>query len=158
MDDADADADANADAPHTQGKCSAPDASDVSNLRRTSGDVQDNWASVTRILSDAAAVAQFSKPGYFGDMDILEIGNGGLSPAEEKTMFTLWSAIKSPLLLGNDLANMSAYTLSVLGNEKLIAVNQDALGVAAKQVLANDDLYGCVTGHVFAHSYLYSVP
>ena len=73
-------------------------------------------------------------------MDILEIGNGGLTPAEEMTMFTMWTVVKSPLLLGNDLSNMSAFTLSVIGNERLIAINQDALGVAAKQVVNTEGM------------------
>jgi hypothetical protein len=34
-------------------------------------------------------------------MDIMEIGNGGLTAVEEKTVMTMWCAIKSPLLLGN---------------------------------------------------------
>jgi hypothetical protein len=70
--------------------CSPADSSSIANLRRTSGDVQDNWKSVVRIVNEAAAVANLSKPGFFGDMDILEIGNGGLSQAEEETMFTMW--------------------------------------------------------------------
>lgn len=125
--------------PHQQ-SCSPADASAVANLRRSSGDIKDNWDSVVRILSDVAAVARYSKPGYFADMDILEIGNGGLTPAEEMTMFTMWTVVKSPLLLGNDLSNMSAFTLSVIGNERLIAINQDALGVAAKQVVNTEGM------------------
>ena len=46
--------------------CSPVDAEAISNLRRTSGDVKDNWDSITRILEDAAAVVQYSHPGYFG--------------------------------------------------------------------------------------------
>ena len=67
-------------------------------------------------------------------MDILEIGNGGLTAAEERTMMAIWCVSKSPLLLGNDLSKMTAATLAVVGNEQLIGVNQDALGVAAARV------------------------
>ena len=75
------------------------------------------WSSMLRILDEAAAVVQFSKPGFFADMDvsdstaptaidgtltqmfqILEIGNGGLTEAEEKSVMTLWCAAKSPLV------------------------------------------------------------
>jgi alpha-galactosidase len=42
--------------------------------------------------------------------------------------------LKSPLLLGNDLSKMTADTLRIVGNDPLIAVNQDALGIAARIV------------------------
>ena len=99
------------------GTCSPPDASAISNLRRCAGDASDSWSSMLRILDEAAAVVQFSKPGFFADMDvsdstaptatvvsltqmfqILEIGNGGLTEAEEKSVMTLWCAAKSPLV------------------------------------------------------------
>jgi alpha-galactosidase len=89
---------------------------------------------VVRIINDAALVANLSKPGFFGDMDILEIGNGGLSQAEEETMFTMWCVLKSPLLLGNDLSKMGSDTLRIVGNSLLIKVNQDPLGTAARIV------------------------
>ena len=86
------------------------------------------------ILEQAAEVVQFSRPGFFADMDILEIGNGGLTVVEERTEMTLWCALKSPLLLGNDLSNMTQTTLAILGNTHLLAVNQDPLGKAALRV------------------------
>ena len=58
-------------------------------------------------------VVQYSRPGYFADLDILEIGNGGLSHTEEQSVFSLWCALKSPLLLGNNISSISPQTLSV---------------------------------------------
>ena len=46
--------------PHQQ-SCSPADASAVANLRRSSGDIKDNWDSVVRILSDVAAVARYAR-------------------------------------------------------------------------------------------------
>jgi alpha-galactosidase len=60
-------------------------------------------------------------------MDILEIGNGGLTAAEERTMMAIWCVSKSPLLLGNDLSKMTAATLAVVGNEQLIVTNHTPL-------------------------------
>ena len=115
------------------GVCSPGDSSAVANLRRVAGDVQDTWGSMLKVLDFAASVANVSKPGYFGDLDMLEIGNGGLSEDEERSVMALWCAAKSPLLLGNDVSNMSAATLAIVGNEALLAVNQDALGIAARR-------------------------
>jgi alpha-galactosidase len=122
-------------APGTMnGTCSPPDSSAIANLRRCAGDAKDSWGSMMQILEEAAQVVQYTKPGYFADMDILEIGNGGLSAVEEHTEMTLWCALKSPLLLGNDLTNMSQSTLETVGNTALLAVNQDPLGKAALRV------------------------
>jgi alpha-galactosidase len=44
-------------------KCSPLDAASIANLRRTSGDVKDDWASILRILEDAAAVSALARPG-----------------------------------------------------------------------------------------------
>jgi alpha-galactosidase len=116
------------------GMCSPVDASAISNLRRCAGDARDNWGSMMKVLEEAAAVVQYSRPGFFADMDILEIGNGGLTVVEERTVMTLWCALKSPLLLGNDLTNMSQTTLDILGNTHLLAINQDSMGRAALRV------------------------
>ena len=69
---------------------------------------------------------------------ILEIGNGGLTEAEEKSVMTLWCAAKSPLLLGNNLTAMTAQTLAIVGNTALLEVNQDPLGIAARRIDSTD--------------------
>ena len=65
---------------------------------------------------------------------VLEIGNGGMTDAEYVTHFSLWAISKAPLLIGCDITNMSAATLSTLTNAEVIAVNQDKLGVQGKKV------------------------
>jgi alpha-galactosidase len=59
------------------------------------------------------------------DADMLEIGNGGLTPAEERTHFAFWAAMKSPLLIGTDLAKIKPSSLAILKNKYLLAFNQD---------------------------------
>ena len=61
--------------------------------------------------------------------------NGGSPPslfpdAEGRTQFALWSIMKSPLLIGSFIHNItsSPQTLSTVTNAAAIAVNQDALG------------------------------
>lgn len=46
----------------------------------------------------------------------------------------MWCIMKAPLLMGNDIPNMSPATLSVLSNAEAIAISQDALGVQARRV------------------------
>jgi alpha-galactosidase len=62
---------------------------------------------------------------------MLEVGNGGMSIEEYKTHFSLWAALKSPLILGNNLANMTEDVKSIITNKEIIDINQDLLGIPA---------------------------
>ena len=63
-----------------------------------------------------------------------EIGNRNLTAAESRAVFSLWCAVKAPLILGNDVTDMSADTLAILTNGEAIAVSQDPLGEQARLV------------------------
>ncbi len=66
---------------------------------------------------------------------MLEVGNVGMTDVEYMTHFSLWAIAKAPLLIGCDLNNMSAATLSTLTNREVIAVNQDPLGVQGTTIV-----------------------
>lgn len=59
-----------------------------------------------RILEYAAPLVQKAGAGQWNDLDMLEVGNGGMTDIEYRTHFSMWALIKSPLILGNDLTNM----------------------------------------------------
>ncbi len=88
----------------------------VGNSWRVSSDVGDSWSSVSSIAASNAAYSIYAGPGGFNDFDMLEIGNGGLTAAEERAHFGLWAISKSPLLIGTDLTKISNASLSVLLN------------------------------------------
>ena len=46
---------------------------------------------------------------------------------EQTTVMTLWSIARSPLILGAELPDSDAFTLSLLTNDEVIAVNQASL-------------------------------
>ena len=54
-----------------------------------------------------------------------------LKPDEQYLHFSLWSLFSAPLLIGCDLEKMDDFTLSLLTNNEVIAVNQDPLGKQA---------------------------
>lgn len=56
---------------------------------------------------------------------MLEVGNGDLTPAETRSHFALWAAMKSPLLIGTDLKKISSGNVEILKNKYLLAFNQD---------------------------------
>jgi hypothetical protein len=65
---------------------------------------------------------------------VLQVGNGGMTDTEYVTHFSHWAISKAPLIIGSDVRNMSAATLSTLTNPEVIAVNQDPLGIQGKKV------------------------
>lgn len=66
---------------------------------------------------------------------MLEIGNDVFTTPEEQTHFSLWTTMKSPLVIGAALkdtfTSINPSSLAVLSNKDAIGFNQDSLGVAA---------------------------
>lgn len=71
---------------------------------------------------------------------MLEVGNGALTYDEQVSHFSLWALNKSPLILGNDLTTLTPETLRILGNQHVIAVNQDAKGYAPLRISKTDTM------------------
>jgi alpha-galactosidase len=63
-------------------------------------------------------------------MDMLEIGTGTMTEFEEQTHFSFWAALKSPLIIGADITNISSTSLAILLNKEVIAISQDDAGIA----------------------------
>lgn len=113
----------------------------VGQLWRTTGDIMNCWdcskswggMGVAHIIDLQADLHPFAGPGHWNDPDMLQIGNGGLSPAEERSHFSFWSLLAAPLLAGNDLRNMSAESASILLNREVIAIDQDRLGMQGRR-------------------------
>jgi alpha-galactosidase len=111
----------------------------VANSWRTTGDIKANWNSMSRQGFGQDKWRPYSSPGHWNDPDMLEIATAehnqpGLTPDEEYTHMTLWCLLCAPLLLANDLSHMDAFTLNILENDEVIAVNQDSLGDQAVMV------------------------
>lgn len=104
------------------------------NLWRTTGDISDNWNSMTRIGFSQNDLAPYARPGFWNDPDMLEIGNGGMTNDEYKIHMSLWAILAAPLLAGNDIRNMTPETKEILLNREVIAINQDKDGKQGKRV------------------------
>src|SRR6266508_1302018 len=111
-------------------------ARDVGNLWRTTGDIQDCWdckrewggMGFVHILDLQDGLEAYAGPGHWNDPDMLEVGNGGMTTTEYRTHLSLWAVMAAPLLIGSDIRNASATTLSILKNSDVVAVDQDPLG------------------------------
>ena len=111
---------------------------EVANSWRNTGDIEDNWNSMLKIIDSNDYWADYAGPGGWNDPDMLEVGNGGMTYEEYKVHFGLWCLSKAPLLIGCDITNMSEETFEILTNEEVIAINQDSLGVQGKKLESND--------------------
>ena len=110
------------------------------NAWRTTGDINDTYLRMTAIGFSQAGLARYAKPGAWNDPDMLEIGNGGMTPDEYRTHMSLWALLAAPLLAGNDLGKMSPETTAMLTNRDVIAIDQDPLGRQGDRVWAEGQL------------------
>lgn len=110
------------------------------NLWRTTDDIRDTWASLSRIGFSQNGLEKYAKWGHWNDPDMLEIGNGGMTGTEYKTHMTLWAMLAAPLLAGNDVRSISAEALGILTNKEVIAVDQDSLGKQGSRLMKNGEL------------------
>jgi alpha-galactosidase len=62
-----------------------------------------------------------------------------LTPDEQYAHFSLWSLLSSPLLIGCEMGKLDAFTLGLITNDEVIAVNQDVLGKQAQLIQKGDD-------------------
>jgi alpha-galactosidase len=110
-------------------------ASKVGNSWRTTPDIRDSWFSMIDIADQNEPWWPYAAPGGWNDPDMLEVGNGGMTTAEYRAHFSLWALMKSPLLIGCDITNMTKDTKDILMNKEVIAINQDPLGVQGHRVV-----------------------
>ena len=104
---------------------------------RTTGDISDSWESILHIgFEKQVGLEAYAGPDHWNDPDMLVVGmygkgnvaRGGCSDGEYRCHFALWCLLAAPLMIGCDVRSMSDTTRRILLNERLIAVDQDALG------------------------------
>ena len=121
------------------------------NSWRTTDDIRDRWSQCDESWQYAVSEIGFSQdrwaphagPGHWNDPDMLVVGNVGwgpklhasnLTPEEQSAHFSLWCLLSAPLLIGCDLDRLDAFTLNLLSNDEVLALDQDALGEQAVRV------------------------
>ncbi|KAK3264938.1 hypothetical protein CYMTET_26350 [Cymbomonas tetramitiformis] len=112
----------------------------MANSWRTTEDIWPQWQRVVELLEANKDLAQYARPGAFNDMDMIEVGVNGhvfnqkllprtkLTSREAESHFSLWALMSSPLILGLDLSQAPQWALDIVGNDEVIAMNQDAAG------------------------------
>ncbi len=117
------------------------------NMWRISGDFWDNWPALYAQFDRLKNWTPYRGPGHFPDADMLPLGNirtwrpsntwTNFTQDEQITLMTLWSIARSPLILGANLPKNDEFTLSLLTNDEVIAVNQHSTN--NKQVSNQDN-------------------
>jgi alpha-galactosidase len=110
------------------------------NLWRTTGDVSPDWDRIAVIGFGQAGLESYSGPGHWNDPDMLEVGNGKLTLAENRSHFSLWAMLAAPLLAGNDLPNMKPEIHDILTNRDVIAIDQDRQGKQGTRAYAEGEV------------------
>ncbi|HVS93490.1 MAG TPA: putative Ig domain-containing protein [Mucilaginibacter sp.] len=117
------------------------------NSWRTTGDIEDTWQSMSGIGFSQDKAAPYAQPGHFNDPDMLVVGKVGwgdsqhntrLTPDEQYTHISLWSLLSAPLLIGCDMGRLDQFTMNLLDNDEVLAIDQDALGKEARQAIKTD--------------------
>ncbi|HWD91307.1 MAG TPA: NPCBM/NEW2 domain-containing protein [Verrucomicrobiae bacterium] len=131
------------------------------NCWRTTDDINDRWGRATHGWGNGGAgggldvigfnqdkSAPYAKPGNWNDPDMLIVGQIGwgnphpsrLNPDEQYTHISLWCLLAAPLLIGCDMTKFDDFTLNLLSNDEVLAVDQDPLGRQATCVIRDGDL------------------
>jgi len=125
----------------------------VANYWRTNPDIVDNWQSVYTRAFYHYRRRGFQRPGAWNDPDMMVIGvmSWGkgqrpckLTPDEQYTHVSMWALFAAPMLLGCDLTQLDPFTMSLITNDDIIAINQDPRGIQAARI------YNTIEG---AHAY-----
>ena len=119
---------------------------------RTSEDLKDAWSTgcpqsdqwcfvgITEALDIVEPMREWTRPGQYNDPDMLMVGvRGTLSPTENRAHMSMWAMLSAPLIMGNDVRNMTADVRSVLTNADVLAIDQDPLVRQADRVRDDGD-------------------
>jgi DUF1680 family protein len=120
------------------------------NMWRISDDFWDSWKLLYQQFKRLDDWTPYRGPGHFPDADMLPLGAvrqvpgyGGpnhtrFTKDEQVTMMSLWAVARSPLMIGADLTKLDDFTLGLLTNAEVIAVNQSS--AANRQLFRTNDL------------------
>ena len=117
------------------------------NMWRVSGDFWDEWGILNAQFDLLNQWQGVGGPGHYPDADMIPFGHLSIrswansrehqtryTHDEQRTLMSLWSLASSPLMLGCNLPDLDDWTLALLTDDEVLAIDQDASGRAAKRV------------------------
>ncbi len=119
------------------------------NMWRISDDFWDNWPALAEQFERLRKWAPHCGPGHWPDADMLPFGvldigrrTTHFTRDEQRTVMTLWSIARSPLIMGGDLTKLDDFTLTLLTNDEVLAVDQHSTG--GRELFNHDNLIGWI--------------
>ena len=108
----------------------------ISNMWRITDDFWDDWKLLYNMFERAEKWCTHAGAGHWPDADMLPIGpirqvydpanRTNFTKDEQITMMTLWSILRSPLIIGGEMTGFDEFTMSLLTNEDILAMHADA--------------------------------
>ncbi|MGI8905124.1 MAG: NPCBM/NEW2 domain-containing protein [Candidatus Sumerlaeaceae bacterium] len=120
---------------------------------RTAGDLGFELNRIFDVAARNATFRAWNGPGHWNDPDYIQIGyignarTGGepspcpLTPSEQYSFMSLWCLSAAPLMFSGDMDKLDDFTLNILCNPEVIAVNQDPLGQCATLTNLGDECF-----------------
>ena len=115
----------------------------LSNMYRTGPDIKDSWTSLFLTTFSLDKWAPYTGPGHWADPDMMIVGDVAIGPVLHPTRLTpdeqychisIFSLQAAPMLIGCPIERLDNFTLNLLSNDEVIAINQDPLGKPARLV------------------------
>lgn len=116
----------------------------LSHMYRTGPDIKDSWNSLYATVFSLDKWAPYTGPGHWSDPDMMIVGDVSIGPVLHPTRLTadeqyshvsIFSLLAAPMLIGCPIENLDAFTLNLLTNDEVIAINQDPLGKPGRLLL-----------------------
>lgn len=113
------------------------------NMHRTGPDIRDSWHALYRTVFHLDKWAPYNGPGHWNDPDMMVLGNvttgspmhpTRLTPDEQYSEVSMFALLSAPMLIGCPIDQLDPFTLSLLTNDEVIAIDQDPLGRSARKV------------------------
>ena len=136
---------------------------------RITDDFWDKWELLYDMFSRAQTWCIHAGAGHFPDCDMLPIGNilqdydkantTKFTEDEQMTMLTLWSVVRSPLIIGGEMTRFDEFTMSLLTNRELLEVlnNTHSAHPLFRRKTENGEDIAWFTSHVNGESYYIAV-
>ena len=110
------------------------------NMWRMTNDFWDDWNALRHMFDRCREWSPYVSEGCFPDCDMLPVGhisiigeeggktgrNSNFTREEQKTMLSLWSIFRAPLILGCELNDLDEWTKELITNEDVLRLNQDS--------------------------------
>ena len=127
------------------------------NMWRITDDFWDDWKLLKAMFERCEVWQSHSGEGNWPDCDMLPMnvlgyGWGDLNnpenkgwkckftPEESRTMVTLWSIFRAPLMIGTDLPQLDDFSLSLLTNEEILAMNKNPMQAYQASSSCNENI------------------